>query len=104
MDDEFVTITELIMEHCKKHHYSQEYTAYWLRNWHCVICGNISAPPHHIVTRGAGGTDDERNLLALCTTHHTEIHQIGIQTFGNKYLGTKEAIVAAIDKEKVGLS
>ena len=98
------TVTESILKHCKKHGYSQEYTAYWLRNWHCLICGNISAAPHHIITQGAGGTDKERNLLALCTTHHTEIHQIGIQTFGNKYLGTKEAIATAIDREKVGLS
>ena len=98
------TITESILKHCKQQGYSPEYTAYWLRNLYCVICGNIAGAPHHIVTQGAGGTDNESNLLALCTTHHTEIHQIGIQTFGNKYLGTKEAIVAAIDREKVGLS
>jgi len=79
------TVTESIMKHCKQNGYSQEYTAFWLRNWHCVLCGNISAAPHHIVTRGAGGTDNKVNLLALCTTHHTEIHQIGVQTFANKY-------------------
>ncbi len=103
MDDQ-PTVTESILKHCQKHHYSQEYTAYWLRNWHCAICGNISAAPHHIVTRGAGGTDDERNLLALCTTHRTAIHQLGVQTFANKYVGIKTRIVTAIDREKVGLS
>ncbi len=98
------TVTESIMKHCKQNGYSQEYTAFWLRNWHCTICGNISDAPHHVVTRGSGGTDNSENLLAFCTSHHTEIHQIGVQTFANKYLSVKHRIATAIDKEKVGLS
>lgn len=97
-------ITGQIMGHCKRHGYSPDYTAYWLRNTHCVVCGKLSAAPHHLVTRGAGGLDNTENLLSLCTTHHTEIGQIGIQTFANKYPVAKNRIAAAIDKEKVGLS
>ena len=98
------TVTESIMKHCKQNGYSQEYTAFWLRNWRCTICGNISDAPHHVVTRGAGGTDNSKNLLALCTTHHTEIGQIGVQTFANKYPVVKHWIALAIDREHVGLS
>ncbi|HEC61699.1 MAG TPA: DUF968 domain-containing protein [bacterium] len=97
-------ITERILRICKRRGYSKQYMVNWMRAWHCTLCGEVSAPPHHIVSRGAGGSDDKENLLAFCSSHHTEIHNIGIQTFANKYPEVKERIVAAIDHEKVGLS
>ena len=104
MVNDQLTITGSILRHCKRQGYSKQYTVNWLRNIHCVICGNISTVPYHIVTRGAGGSDDSVNLLSLCTPHDTEIKQIGIQTFANKYPEVKDRITAAIDKEKVGLT
>lgn len=76
---------EAILKHCKKHKYSKQYIDYWIRHAFCEICGYYSAAPHHIKTRGAGGSDEAKNLLALCTTHHTEAHTIGVMSFADKY-------------------
>ena len=91
---------EAILRHCKKHKYSKQYTDYWVAHPFC-FCGNYSAAPHHIRTRGAGGGDEAENLLALCTTHHTEVG-IGIITFAKKYEQFYDKIFAALDIEYVG--
>lgn len=51
----------------------------------CKVCGKRNVDVHHIKSRGAGGGDELSNLMALCREHHTEIHAIGRETFGNKY-------------------
>ncbi|PTI80630.1 hypothetical protein BU064_00255 [Staphylococcus succinus] len=56
----------------------------------CVICG---APNSDLAHRYAVGKGRNRNkinhtdnqVLALCRKHHTEQHQIGMDTFNNKY-------------------
>ena len=90
-----------ILKHCKKHKYSKQYTDYWVAHPFC-FCGNYSAAPHHIRTRGSGGGDESENLLALCTTHHTEAHTMGIQSFANKYEQFYEKIAATLDFGLVG--
>ena len=95
---------EAVKRHCKKYKYSAEYTRYWIENPFCEICRNYSDAPHHIRTRGAGGGDEPGNLLSLCTTHHTEIGTIGVQTFANKYPQFYDKIFAALDIECVGLA
>ena len=41
----------------------------------CVLCGSKeSIEHHHIVPKSIGGTDDEENLLTLCSKHHVKIH------------------------------
>lgn len=42
----------------------------------CLICGEKS-DPCHIRSKGAGGGDDEWNLLSLCRGHHTLQHSKG---------------------------
>ncbi len=38
----------------------------------CVVCGNGGIiHVHHIKTRGAGGTDDYKNLISLCPSCHS---------------------------------
>ena len=88
---------EAILKHCKKYKYSKQYTDYWIAHAWCEICGNYSAAPHHIRTRGAGGNDGPGNLLALCTTHHTEAHTMGIQSFANKYTQFHDKIAATLN-------
>lgn len=46
-------------------------------------CGRVATDIHHIRTRGAGGDDDDSNLLALCWEDHRRIHSLGVKTFGN---------------------
>ncbi len=95
---------EAILKHCKKYKYSKEYIDYWIHHAFCSICGNYSAAPHHIRTRGAGGSDEAKNLLALCATHHTEVHTMGVMSFADKYSHFFEKIIAALDIECVGLA
>lgn len=54
----------------------------FVRRQICLVCAKRS-DPHHVKTRGAGGSD----FLAanLCREHHTEIGQIGILRFEKKY-------------------
>ena len=63
----------------------------------CEVCGAYDAHTHHIRTRGAGGDDDELNLMRLCFEHHTEIHKMGARMFGNKY-GFEERIKKALER------
>lgn len=54
----------------------------FVRSLPCLVC--LKKPdPHHIKTRGAGGSD----FLAvnLCRKHHGEIEQIGILRFERKH-------------------
>jgi hypothetical protein len=34
---------------------------------------------HHIITRGAGGPDDRKNLISLCRKHHMEAQEYRIK-------------------------
>lgn len=59
-------------------------------NRKCVICGAINADLAHRYAVGKGrnrnNIDHHGNqVLALCRNHHTEQHQIGMDTFNSKY-------------------
>ena len=36
----------------------------------CVVCGGPATTVDHIVAKVNGGTDEERNLQAMCRTHN----------------------------------
>lgn len=40
----------------------------------CRICGGKATEVHHIRPRQFDGSDDPRNLLALCKRCHTDVH------------------------------
>ena len=65
----------------------KEITEFENKARHCSVgqCSNRDVDSHHIKSRGSGGSDDVFNLLDLCRTHHTEIHQIGNYKFCKKY-------------------
>lgn len=44
----------------------------------CQLCNARPSEGHHIKSRGSWGPDLEKNLIALCRSHHTMIHQYGI--------------------------
>lgn len=50
----------------------------------CIICNNPSEG-HHIITRGAGGGDDEWNILPLCRREHQQVHAIGLKEFAIRW-------------------
>ena len=56
----------------------------------CVICGAKNADLAHYQAVGRGRNrnkmdHDGNKVLALCRNHHTEQHQIGMNTFNSKY-------------------
>ena len=51
----------------------------------CENCGGEGTDKHHIKTRGAGGPDEDWNLILLCRKCHSEVHTIGILTMLQKY-------------------
>lgn len=64
---------------------------YWSTvNRNCVICGKPHSDLAHRFAVGRGRDRTKINhfgnqVLALCRSHHNEQHQIGIDTFNNKY-------------------
>lgn len=64
---------------------------YWSTvNRNCVICGTPRAElaHYHAVGRGRNRrkiNHTDNKVLALCSKHHREQHQIGIDTFNDKY-------------------
>lgn len=59
----------------------EEYLEY-LRGGGCDVCTR-RGEPHHLDTRGSGGSD--YTCVLLCRKHHTEIGQIGMNAFQEKY-------------------
>lgn len=59
----------------------------------CVVCGAPGVDLHHIKTRGAGGGDEEFNLMPLCHKSHVEVHNIGLLSFSKKYPEVKRWLV-----------
>lgn len=59
----------------------------------CVVCGDWPSDPDHIQTVGSGGGDTISNLWPLCRVHHSERHQIGFQTFLEKYPQAKAFLI-----------
>ena len=52
----------------------------WVRGRPCCVCG--AAPPsepHHMVTRGAGGSDCL--VVPVCRVCHSSAHSMGLQRF-----------------------
>lgn len=57
--------------------------ATFVRDCNCLVCGRNPSHPHHVKSRGAGGTAE--HLVPLCHEHHRELHAIGARTFQTKH-------------------
>ena len=43
----------------------------------CALCGTSeNLEHHHVIPKQDGGTDDEANILTLCSEHHAALHGI----------------------------
>lgn len=51
----------------------------------CFICGYHVTDGAHIMSRGAGGSDEEHNIIRFCRKHHSEQHFIGWPEFIRRY-------------------
>jgi hypothetical protein len=71
----------------------------WVKNpeiWQCVAAGSGECfgplDPHHVVSRGAGGGDEQ--VVTLCRRHHDICHDLKTKAFDERY-GTDIAATAA---------
>ena len=43
----------------------------------CALCGSTdNLEHHHVLPKSLGGSDNEDNLLTLCSTHHVQLHNL----------------------------
>ncbi len=64
----------------------------------CVVCGiREGLEHHHVIPKSKGGTDNETNLITLCTQHHCVIHQCRKKSNSTASL-TKAALQVLKDK------
>lgn len=55
----------------------------FVRSKTCAACGAHSPDPHHLRSRGAGGSD--RTCVPLCRAHHSDWHAFGPVSFAEKH-------------------
>lgn len=56
-----------------------------IRQMPCAACGSTPSDPAHIKSRGAGGSNEEHNLMPLCRHHHRLSHDQGWNSFALSY-------------------
>ena len=60
----------------------------WIRKQPCIVCYRTPCEAHHVRTAansGMGIKPGDDQAVPLCPLHHRELHQIGVQTFCEKY-------------------
>lgn len=62
---------------------SEEYLDY-IRRKPCWVCQGNSEP-HHTGERGVGQKGSDFSAMPLCTKHHRECHDMGKDTFQERY-------------------
>lgn len=56
----------------------------FVRTQPCVVAScNTKAEPHHLISRGAWGSD--YTCIPMCRKHHSEIEQLGTDKFQHRY-------------------
>lgn len=63
----------------------------------CEACCGVADDSHHIVSRGAGGGDEDWNLMPLCRRCHREVHTLGWVEFVKRNPRTEQAVRRARD-------
>jgi len=55
----------------------------------CTACGTEQAQRclHHLKSQGAGGSDNDYNLMPLCLRCHNKVHLIGLSNFAQRNMG-----------------
>jgi len=81
---------------------SKAIIAYKQQHLNCEACFKPAmAWPHHIRSRGAGGTDEPENLLALCPKCHHAIHFMGPHRFMRSFPHLEQKIKRWHPEERV---
>jgi hypothetical protein len=51
----------------------------------CVICGRQQTDRCHITSKGAGGSNEDWNIIRMCRFHHSMQHHIGWTQFAKRF-------------------
>lgn len=80
----------------------------WIESLCCMLCGlpdrgckKAGSDAHHIPLKGHGsmsGKTDDTRAVPLCNEQHREYHQIGRDTFAEKYNLNYEAIISGLNQ------
>ena len=65
----------------------------------CCVCGGPGWWAHHVVPVGRGG-EDHFNVVPMCVKHHTEIEDIGAETFADKYDVDLNDVALVVGKQR----
>ena len=84
-----MSLTPMFFEDEFVERYSLEYYEY-MKSEECCITGTEFADPHHLIAIGMGQSRKKPSskhftIVPLCREMHTELHQIGIHKFQEKY-------------------
>lgn len=60
----------------------------------CIVCGRTPVDQCHIRSKGAGGPDEEFNLVPQCRQHHREQHDLNWWRYIHKYPQVWKALEA----------
>ncbi|QLE85420.1 HNH endonuclease [Shewanella sp. Scap07] len=62
----------------------------------CVICGATDGlENHHIIPRAEGGSDEDTNILTLCTSCHANLHHIQNRKPLSELVKKKQKVIRA---------
>lgn len=64
-------------------------------------CVENSAQVHHIIPVSAGGKDENSNLILLCSSCHTLVHQTGWEDYQNEFKKYTEKTTAGLDNQYI---
>lgn len=81
-------------------HIDEDYEA-WIEGLICLICHKPHPDPHHVNPKGQGGVatkTSDRRMIPLCNKHHREYHQIGRDSFAEKYAMDYEEIIQRLNR------
>lgn len=70
----------------------------WVKSHFDCLCKNDACfgpiDPHHVVSRGAGGGDEQ--VVPLCRHHHDALHGMGRESFEREYRKDLDATAEAL--------
>jgi hypothetical protein len=65
-----------------------------IRKMKCLACGQRPVDACHVRSQGAGGPDEDWNLIPLTRECHQAQHALGWERFLNRYPKVREALIA----------
>jgi hypothetical protein len=70
---------------------AEDYVQALVKSKKCSACGTENGViAHHVVTRENGGSDDEDNLMPICRSCHSQLHNSSLADMAREFPGVSE--------------